>query len=215
VNWAYTESDPALRLFTAAKARFGFDCPEDAAILELGCAETDFLERLQAQNPCYRLTGVDCYPQPRANVMAGDACDRALFPMEHFDAILLLGALEHFGLGFYGDPVHNDRWGAPNGDIRAMCNVARWLKPGGWVYFDVPVNPVGGIKENRHFRIFSPQDVTDRLLVTSGLQEVARAYSWPEPQAHTNGHGPGDWCEVPTKSLVPYWFVAVHARKVA
>jgi SAM-dependent methyltransferase len=144
MNWTYTESDPALMLFTAAKERFGLDCAPDAQILELGCAETNFLERLQAQNPSLQLTGVDCYPQPRANVIAGDACDPDLFPDDTFDAIVLLGALEHFGLGFYGDPLHDD------GDMIATKNLARWLKPGGWVYFDVPCNPVGEIKENRH-----------------------------------------------------------------
>jgi SAM-dependent methyltransferase len=206
VNWTYTESDPALMLFTAAKERFGLDCAPDAKILELGCAETDFLERLQAQNPQLRVTGVDCYPQPRANVIAGDACDPMLFEPDTFDAIVLLGALEHFGLGFYGDPIHEHN-GEPDGDILAMLNIADWLKPGGWVYFDVPCNPVGEVKENRHFRVFSPFEVTTRLIGPSGLWEVARAYSHPEPRA-------GQWVEKPTESMVPYWFVAVHAVKV-
>lgn len=200
MNWIYGESDPAMMLFTAAKTRFGFDVPEDARILELGCAETDFLERLQAQNPGYRLTGVDCFPQPRLNVIAGDACNPDLFAPETFDAIVLLGSLEHFGLGFYGDPIHDD------GDTRAMQNLATWLKPGGWVYFDVPCNPTGYVTENRHFRVFSPEDVEARLIQPSGLTEVARGYSWPEPHA-------GTWCEEPNGHLTPYWFVAVHAVK--
>jgi len=44
---------------------------------------------------------------------------------------------------------------------------------------------------------------------------VHRAYSWPEPQSHTGGWGPGDWCDVPTEELVPYWFCVVVAQKVA
>jgi SAM-dependent methyltransferase len=200
MKWIYGESDPAMMLFTAAQTKFRLDCADDAHILELGCAETDFLERFQAQNPSYRLTGVDCYAQPRLNVVSGDACEPDLFPPESFDAVVLLGALEHFGLGFYGDPVHED------GDTITMQNIARWLKPGGWVYFDVPCNPTGYVTENRHFRVFSPEDVTTRLIDPSGLTEVARGYSWPEPWA-------GTWCEEPKGHLVPYWFVAVHAVK--
>lgn len=205
MNWTYGESDPALMLFTAAKERFGLDCAPDAKVLELGCAETNFLERLLEQNPGLDVTGVDCYPQPRANVIAGDACNPELFPEDTFDVILLLGALEHFGLGFYGDPIHETA-DEPNGDILAMLNVWAWLKPGGWVYFDVPCNPVGEIKENRHFRVFSPREVTTRLIGPSGLWEVARAYSHPEPMA-------GQWVEEPTEARVPYWFVAVQAVK--
>jgi len=227
VNWSYTESDPAMMLFTAALERFGMTFPPGSKILELGCAETNWLERMAAADPSFELTGVDCYPQPRPNVIAGDACNPDLFPPDTFDRIVMLGALEHFGLGFYGDPIH-ERDGEPVGDMLTMMNVYRWLKPGGCVYFDVPCQPVGSIKENRHFREFSPQDVTNRLILqascnhlgrgplgyeggvplTTGplLRELARGYSWPEPWA-------GTWCDEPTAPLVPYWFVAVWAQK--
>lgn len=204
MNWTYDQSDPALMLFTAAVEKFGMTFPSGSKILELGCAETDWLERMQAADPTFALTGVDCHPQPRGNVIAGDACNPDLFQPESFDRIVMLGALEHFGLGFYGDPIHNGG-GDCVGDTMAMQNVARWLKPGGFVYFDVPCNPVGCIKENRHFRVYSPADVQSRL-IADGLTEVARGYSWPEPNA-------GTWAEEPTGELVPYWFVAVWARK--
>ncbi len=206
IAWSYGESDPAMMLWTAALARWGMQLPVDAAVLELGCAETDFLERLQAQNPQYRLTGVDCYPQPRPHVVAGDACDPTLFASAAFDAVILLGALEHFGLGFYGDPIHENTLGDCVGDTQAMVNVARWLKPGGWLYFDVPCNPTGCIQENRHFRQYAPREVATRLLGPSGLRERARGYSWPEPYA-------GTWCDAPTAHRTPYWFVAVVAEK--
>lgn len=205
MNWTYTESDPALMLFTAAVARFGMTFPSGSRILELGCAETDWLERMQALDPTFELTGVDCFPQPRAHVIAGDACNPDLFPPASFDRIVLLGALEHFGLGFYGDPKHlagDDCIG----DVMAMMNVTRWLKPGGCVYFDVPCNPVGCIKENRHFRVYSPAEVGPRLLEPGGLVERARGYSFSEPAA-------GTWCEAPTTEAVPYHFVAVWAQK--
>ena len=200
MTWTYDGTDPALMLWTAAIQRFGIDLPPQATVLELGCAETDWLERMQTQNPGLRLMGVDVYPQPRPLTVPGSAMDPALFEQESFDAIVLLGALEHFGLGFYGDPIDDD------GDTHTMQNVCMWLKPGGWVYFDVPCQPQYGVRPNRHFRDYSPAAVNERLLVP-GLTERARGYSWPEPIA-------GTWREgAPEDPLVPYWFVAVLAHK--
>jgi len=212
MNWTYGESDPAMMLFTAARERFGLQLPEGARVLELGCAETNFLDRLHAQNPGFDLHGVDARRDRDATgwtFWQGDAADPRLFedPSDGtdvaagaFDAIILLGALEHFGLGFYGDPVSQD------GDTLTMLNVWKWLKPGGWVYFDVPFAPQGfRITENRHFRLYDDAAVSDRLIVP-GLHEVARAYSDCEPIA-------GTWVERPACDKVPYWFVAVHAVK--
>lgn len=200
MKWVYGESDPALMLWTASVQRFGLDLPDTGAVLELGCAETNWLERMHAQNPWLSLVGVDLHADPaRPMVRAGSAMDAALFAPETFDAIVLLGALEHFGLGFYGDPIDDD------GDTRTMENVALWLKPGGWVYFDVPCQPTFGVRPNRHFRDYSPAAVTERLIV-AGLRERTRAYSRPEPHA-------GTWVDEPTTALVPYWFVAVVADK--
>lgn len=200
MNWTYAESDPAMMLWTASIVRFGLDWPENAQVLELGCAETDWLERISSQNPGITVTGVDVHPQPRGNVKVGSAMHADLFAPESFDAIVLLGALEHFGLGFYGDPVDD------NGDTRTMENVARWLKPGGWVYFDVPCQPTYSVRPNRHFRDYAPSSVQERLIAPSGLIERARGYSWPEPNA-------GAWTDEPTEHLTPYWFVAVVADK--
>lgn len=202
MTWSYSESDPAMMLWTAALAKWTLTLPDDAAVLELGCAETDWLERMHAQNPHYRLTGVDIHaPGNRwPFVKAGSAMDARLFAPESFDAIVLLGALEHFGLGFYGDPVDDD------GDTKTMVNIARWLKPGGWVYFDVPCQPTYSVRPNRHFRDYAPSSVQERLIAPSGLIERCRGYSWPEPHA-------GTWCDEPTEALTPYWFVAVVADK--
>lgn len=202
MNWRCDSGDPALRLFTAAVARFGFDMPAGARVLELGCAETDWLERMHALNPGLTLTGVDQRwnrdPQGWAWV-EGDATRRDLFPPRSFDVVVLLGALEHFGLGFYGDPI------VEGGDILTMQNIVRWLEPGGLVYFDVPVQPRHSITENRHFRMYSPRTLTERLLVP-GLEQLYRAYARHEPA--------DEWCDAPTEDVVPYVYGAVLARKV-
>jgi SAM-dependent methyltransferase len=204
--WTYEQGDPALMLFTAAVARFGLSFRPSSDILELGCAETDWLERMRKIDPTLRLIGVDARPQARDGVFVGDACNPSLFDPESFDAIVLLGALEHFGLGFYGDPIHQDAAGQDIGDVLTMQNVVRWLKPGGHVYFDVPCQPTTGITANRHFRYYSPAAVTERLIVP-GIVERARGYSLPEPNA-------GTWIDEIVER-VPYNFVAVLAQKAA
>lgn len=204
MNWTYGDSDPALMLFTASVQRFGLDLPADAKVLELGCAETDFAERLIAANPSVRFWGVDVRRDRDATgwrQIVGSAIDPGIVSPGSFDAIVLLGALEHFGLGFYGDPLDED------GDTVTMQNIVRWLKPGGWVYFDVPCNPCYSVAENRHFRTYSPESVGQRLIVP-GLTERARGYSDCEPHA-------GTWLDGPPESHQwPYHYVAVVADKV-
>ena len=51
------------------------------------------------------------------------------------DSLSCLHALEHFGLGRYGDPIHVD------GHLRGLNNLHRLLLPGGLLYFSVPIGP--------------------------------------------------------------------------
>lgn len=214
--WVYEQSDPALMLFTAAMSRFNLTFPPHARILELGCAESDWLERMHRWDPSFELVGVDTRRQERQadgfQLIQGSALDPNLFEPESFDRVVLLGALEHFGLGFYGDPEHYE------GDRETMRNVARWLRPSGLVYFDVPCQPRYSVTENRHFRMYAAKRLTTgiepdaggtiegRLIWPAQLVEVTRAYSLPEPHA-------GTWCHEPTEDRVPYWFCCVVAEK--
>jgi SAM-dependent methyltransferase len=209
IVWTYQESDPAIMLWTASVQRWGLQWPcARPRILELGCQESDFAERLVRVDTAVTVTGVDWRAWRDATgwtFVQGDARDADLFAPASFDAVVILGALEHFGLGFYGDPIDG---AAVDGDRQAMRNVARWLAPGGWVYFDVPCNPTFSIAENRHFRTYAPADVQDRLIVP-GLVERCRGYSDCEPHAGTWLDGP------PTAPKVPYHFVAVVADRPA
>jgi len=205
MTWTYDHSDPALMLFTAAIERFNLTFPPHALIVELGCAESDWLDRMHRADSTFELIGVDARPHLRDavgyEVRVDDAQRPDLFEPDTLDRVVLLGALEHFGLGFYGDPQDED------GDTRTMQNIARWLRPHGFVYFDVPCQPTHRVSENRHFRSYSPASLTERLIVP-GLVEVNRAYSLPEPHA-------GVWCHEPTIERCPYWFAAVLAQRVS
>lgn len=203
MTWTYDQSDPALMLFTAALPKFNMRFPSYSRILELGCAESDWLERMKAADSTFELVGVDARGQQREpngfELIHANATEPSTFEANSFDWIVMLGALEHFGLGFYGEA------GDDFGDVHAMQNVERWLRPGGFVYFDVPCQPTYRIAENRHFRSYAPATVADRL-IPPGLVELNRAYSLPEPHA-------GIWCQAPVVDRVPYWFVAVLAQK--
>lgn len=62
------------------------------------------------------------------------------------DSLSCLHALEHFGLGRYGDPVNRD------GFYAGFNNLTKVIKPGGTFYFSVPIGP-GRVEFNAH-RVF-------------------------------------------------------------
>jgi SAM-dependent methyltransferase len=67
--------------------------------------------------------------------------------IDYCDSISSLHAIEHFGLGRYGDPV--DYFGY----IKAINNISKILKNRGYFYFSVPIGPQR-IEFNAH-RVFS------------------------------------------------------------
>ena len=64
-----------------------------------------------------------------------------------FDSLSCLHALEHFGLGRYGDPINFD------GYLVGLTNMSALLRPGGKLYLSVPVGPQR-IEFNAH-RVFA------------------------------------------------------------
>lgn len=72
------------------------------------------------------------------------------------DSLSSLHAIEHFGLGRYGDPID------PNGWQKGIANLKRMLAPGGTLYFSVPIG-----RERVHFnahRIFDPRTILSEFL---------------------------------------------------
>jgi hypothetical protein len=68
------------------------------------------------------------------------------------DSISCLHALEHFGLGRYGDKVD------PFGHIKGFNNLAKMLQPNGRLYISVPIANKNSVQFNAH-RIFNPTDI--------------------------------------------------------
>jgi hypothetical protein len=69
------------------------------------------------------------------------------------DSLSCLHALEHFGLGRYGDPID------PQGHLKGFATLASMVKPGGTFYLSVPVG-TPGVFFNAH-RVFTPTDVLE------------------------------------------------------
>jgi len=76
-----------------------------------------------------------------------DFMDENSIPSNYCDSVSSLHAIEHFGLGRYGDPI--DYYG----HIKALKNISKILKPNGKFYFSVPIGPQR-IEFNAH-RVFS------------------------------------------------------------
>lgn len=71
------------------------------------------------------------------------------------DSLSCLHALEHFGLGRYGDPID------PMGHIKGLRNLVSMLKPGGTIYLGLPLGPTR-VEFNAH-RVFSVQYILELL----------------------------------------------------
>jgi hypothetical protein len=67
------------------------------------------------------------------------------------DSLSCLHALEHFGLGRYGDPI------APDGHVPALKTLASMLRKGGMFYLGVPVG-VPRVEFNAN-RVFDPNSI--------------------------------------------------------
>ena len=74
---------------------------------------------------------------------------------DYCDSLSCLHALEHFGLGRYGDPVDYD------GYLRGLGNLWKIVRKGGTLYLSVPIGPQR-IEFNAH-RVFSASYIMECL----------------------------------------------------
>lgn len=96
---------------------------------------------------------------------------------QYCDSLSSLHALEHFGLGRYGDPVAYDGYRC------AWENLSRMVRPGGSFYFAVPISQQQRVEFDAH-RVFSVPFILDEL-VQDAFEVASFAYVDDAGELHT------------------------------
>jgi hypothetical protein len=154
------QGDACIRTWVEALSAWRLTWPTGAAVLEIGAHEAGWLNAACEADPSIQATGLDwrgSQPGPgtrlKGDVLVAD------FPPEAFDAIVMISTLEHIGIGNYNsDPLAED------GDVQTLRRCAGWLKPGGFVYADVPYSATYRVF-GKKCRIYDQAAVETRLAV--------------------------------------------------
>jgi SAM-dependent methyltransferase len=124
--------------------------------IDIGSRIDGFVAHLLTFMP---VTAIDVRPLtssvPGLEFVRADATNLDGFSDQSVDSVSSLHAVEHFGLGRYGDRVDPDGW------RKALLALQRVLRPGGRLYLSVPVGRER-LCFNAH-RIFSPTRVLDTV----------------------------------------------------
>lgn len=127
---------------------------------DIGSRMDGFIAHLISSTNIKRIVMLDIRPfeikLPRLQFIQTDATNLSELEDESVDSISSLHAIEHFGLGRYGDEVSPKAW------EQALNSIQRVVKPGGYFYFSVPVGPQNKVCFNAH-RIFQPSLIVKTL----------------------------------------------------
>ena len=189
--------DSCLSIYQHVYAQGVLVFPRDARVLEIGSAEADWMTPMLADRPDLQITGIDWRRHKRpGTVVQADVLTHD-FPAASFDVVVGISSIEHIGLGHYeNDPADVD------GDTHCMQRVVQWLKPGGWVYLDVPYDETRYAVIGTSHRSYNGPAVRSRLLVP-GLT-VQKAW-YADAEGHLTARPTG------TDTLIGY--IAVLATK--
>ena len=161
IHSVWDADDSCLSIWALAYATGVLSFPPQAQVLEIGCAEADWMTPMLSLRPDLQLTGIDWrggLTRP-GQLIQGDVLT-VDWPQETFDAIVGISSIEHVGLGHYSDdPLDVD------GDRHCLERATGWLKPGGWIYLDVPYDPSGFRVCGTACRIYDDRAIATRLLV--------------------------------------------------
>ena len=156
-RWRDPGDDPGMQLFHQAYLTTGFELAPGATVLEIGSEETIFAEAARRADPTLQVLALDWRATDHADGVLRLTGNVLMAPITigSLDWVLSLSALEHIGLGHYDhDPVD------PFGDRLAFEQIARWLKPGGSVYFDVPWHPSRTWTHGTEYRVYDQDRLT-------------------------------------------------------
>jgi SAM-dependent methyltransferase len=169
------QNDISLQVFAFPWDAGHLTFPKGAHILEIGAADADWRTPMLAERPDLTFTAIDGRGmQGPGTLIDGDVLKHD-FPDASFDAVVLISSLEHIGLAQYGDSSRDD------GDTIALVRSHRWLKPGGWLYFDVPYGP--DYANCGNYRRYDDATLQSRLLRDQFVEHGRWIQTMPHPDS--------------------------------
>ena len=123
---------------------------------DIGSRIDGFISHMLTQDYLEKLVMIDIRPfavsVDKLDFIQSDATSLSNISDGAIDSLSCLHAVEHFGLGRYGDPV------SPNAYKRALASMERVIKAGGRLYLSVPVGNDQKLCFNAH-RVFHPRTI--------------------------------------------------------
>jgi SAM-dependent methyltransferase len=114
-------------------AKYISEIPDEAKILDIG-SYRQFILGIQTGRQIVTLDVREREPVTENETVATGDAREISFPDGHFDCVVSLCSLEHFGLGRYGDVFD------PRADEKALREMARVLKPKGLMVVSTTVH---------------------------------------------------------------------------
>jgi len=114
---------------------------------------------------------------PNISFLQADVMNVSQLHGIHADSVSCLHALEHFGLGRYGDPLEVDGW------LQGLHNLCNMTEPGGMLYLSVPITCEPRIEFDAH-RVFRPDQISKAL--PKGMSIESFAYVDDAGDLHTS-----------------------------
>lgn len=93
------------------------------------------------------------------------------------DSVSCLHAIEHFGLGRYGDPID------PAGHLKGVLNIVRMVEKNGTLYISFPIGFKDAVHFNAH-RVFHPMSIFE----WEGVKDVLKLqrFDWVDATGEIN-----------------------------
>ncbi|WP_216901703.1 DUF268 domain-containing protein [Synechococcus sp. CCY 9618] len=139
--------------------------------LDIGSRIDGFVAQVAASRPIEVLDirPLQTPPTPNLRFRQGDILDPPTTLTGQYELVSSLHALEHVGLGRYGDPI------APDGFERALAHAAAFVAPGGTLLLSLPV-----ARMDRHLVQFNSQRLFSHALLADLLARLLPAFtpSW-------------------------------------
>ena len=122
--------------------------------IDVGSRIDGFIAHVASHRPIEVIDIRNLKPTPHQNIkfIQIDLSNHKNVEVEITDSISCLHAIEHFGLGRYGDPID------PLGHYKGFTNLIKMLKPKGKLYISFPIANQSSVEFNAH-RIFHPKDI--------------------------------------------------------